>query len=153
MRDEPDNQDVTNVMGPAEGAEPQTGNATGRRSKYGYEQLQQLAIYISETDHYEGKPLFLSILELAKQHDAAGATVLKGLAGYSASSHRIQTIGFADLQQKLPLVLLIVDAAWRVEPMLPLLEAMVRVNGGLITVQDLEAHRYLHPSLPGRNRR
>ncbi len=152
MQDEPDNQDATNVTGSA-GAESQAGSATGQRSKYGYERMQQLTVYISETDHYAGKPLFLSILELAKQHDAAGATVLKGLAGYSASSHRIQTVGFADLQQKLPLVILIVDAAWRVETMLPLLEAMVSVNGGLITVQDLEAHRYMHPSLPGRNRR
>lgn len=151
MSDEPDKQDATNVRGP-EGAESQAGNASGLESKYGYERMQQLTIYISETDHYEGKPLFLSILELAKQHDAAGATVLKGLAGYSASSHRIQTVGFADLQQKLPLVILIVDAAWRVETMLPLLEGMVRVNGGLITVQDLEAHRYMHPSLPGGKR-
>jgi PII-like signaling protein len=148
MRDEPDNQVATNVTGPAE-AESQAGNAAGLESKYGYERMQQLMIYISETDHYEGKPLFLSILELAKQQDAAGATVLRGLAGYSASSHRIQTIGFADLHQKLPLVIVIVDAAWRVETMLPLLEAMVRVNGGLITVQDLEAHRYMHPGLPG----
>jgi PII-like signaling protein len=152
MRDEPDNQDATNVTGPA-GTESQAVTASGLGSKYGYERMQQLTIYISETDHYEGKPLFLSILELAKQHDAAGATVLKGLAGYSASSHRIQTAGFADLQQKLPLVILIVDAAWRVETMLPLLEAMVSVNGGLITVQDLEAHHYMHPSLPGRAHR
>jgi hypothetical protein len=36
--------------------------------------------------------------------------------------------------------------------MLPLLEGMVRANGGLITVQDLEAHRYMHPSLPGGKR-
>ncbi len=119
---------------------------------YGYERMQQLTIFISETDHYERKPLYLKILELAREHNSAGATVLKGLAGYSASSHTIQTSGFADLQQKLPLVIIIVDAAWRVEPMLPLLEAMVRVNGGLITVQDLEAHRYLHPSLPGGKR-
>ena len=119
---------------------------------YGYERMQQLAVYISETDHYERKPLYLKILELAKQHNSAGATVLKGLAGYSASSRRIQTSGFADLAQKLPLVILIVDAAWRLEPMLPQLEAMVRPNGGLITVQDLEAHRYLHPNLPGGKR-
>ncbi len=120
--------------------------------EHGYERMQQLTIYISETDHYERKPLYLKILELAKQHNVAGATVLKGLAGYSASSHRIQTSGFADLAQKLPLVILIVDAGWRLEPMLPQLEAMVRAGGGLITVQDLEAHRYLHPSLPGGKR-
>src|SRR5689334_7026707 len=101
MRNEPDNQDTTGGTGPA-GVESQAGNATDQRIKYGYERMQQLTIYISETDHYEGKPLFLGILALAKQHDAAGATVLKGFAGYSASSHRMQTVGFADLLQKLP---------------------------------------------------
>ncbi|MEO8287030.1 MAG: DUF190 domain-containing protein [Chloroflexota bacterium] len=119
---------------------------------YGYERMQQLTIYIGETDHYEHGPLYLRILELAKQHNCAGATVLKGLAGYSASSRSIQTSGFADLAPKLPLVVLIVDAAWRLEPILPLLELMVRPNGGLITVQDLEAHRYLHPNMPGGKR-
>jgi PII-like signaling protein len=111
--------------------------------------MQQLTVYITETDHYGHKPLFLAILELAKQYNLPGATVLKGLAGYSASSRSIQTPSFADLQQKLPLVILIVDAASRLEPIVPQIEAMVSPNGGLITIQDLEAHRYFHPSLPG----
>ncbi len=114
----------------------------------GFEPKQQLTIYIKETDHVEHRPLFLKILELVKEHDGAGATVLKGLAGYSASSHAIRTSGFADLKQELPLVIVIVeDVAW-IEMMLPRFEALVQPNGGLLTIQDLEVHRYFHPNLP-----
>lgn len=114
----------------------------------GFELMRQLTIYIKETDHVEHRPLFLKILELVKEHDGAGATVLKGLAGYSASSHAIRTFGFADLKQELPLVIIIVeDAAW-VEMMLPKFESLVQPNGGLLTIQDLEVHRYFHPNLP-----
>lgn len=126
---------------------PEPAN-TAQPAHAGFEQMQQLTIYISETDHYERRPLYLRILELAREHDAAGATVLRGLAGYSASSHAIRTAGFADLLQKLPLVVVIVDNAQKIEGLLPHLETMVQVNGGLITVQDLEGHCYLHPSIP-----
>ncbi len=112
-----------------------------------YERMQQLSVYIKETDHVHRKPLFLEILELVRANSGAGATVLKGLAGYSSSSRSITTAGLADLQQKLPMVIIIVDAAWRLGLMLPQIEEWVQINGGLVTVQDLEAHRYLHPSL------
>ncbi len=135
-----------------EGQTQQPGASTGIPD-YGFERMQQLTVYIGETDHIEHRPLYLKILERVKANSGAGATVLKGLAGYSASSRSIHTVGFADVQQKLPLVIVIVDADWRVELMLPQLEAWVQVNGGLVTVQDLEAHRYLHPNLPNGARR
>lgn|GEM_PF-1430320 len=115
----------------------------------GFEQMQQLSIYIKETDHVERRPLYLRILELVKASGCAGATVLKGLAGYSASSRSILTAGFADIQQRLPLLVIVVDTEGRIEQMLPQLEQWVSVNGGLITIQDLEAHRYFHPNLKG----
>jgi PII-like signaling protein len=116
----------------------------------GFEQMQQLTVYIKETDHLNRRPLYLQILELVRSTGGAGATVLKGIAGYSASSRSIQTAGFADVQQHLPLVVVIVDKASQVEALLPQLENMVRPNGGLITVQDLEGHSYLHPNVRDR---
>jgi PII-like signaling protein len=117
------------------------------------EHMQQLTVYIKETDHVHHRPLYLEILELVRQNNGAGATVLKGLAGYSASSRSITTAGLADLVQHLPMVIIIVDQAARIKNMLPQIEEWVQVNGGLVTVQDLEAHRYLHPNLPRETRR
>jgi PII-like signaling protein len=123
-------------------------NSTGTGSpRPGFERMQQLTIYIKETDHVERRPLYLQILELVRSSGGAGATVLKGIAGYSASSRSIQMAGFADVQQHLPLVIVIVDMAWRVEALLPQFENLIRLNGGLITVQDLEGHSYLHPNV------
>lgn len=114
----------------------------------GQERMQQLTVYIKETDHVHHRPLFLEILELVRANSGAGATVIKGLAGYSHSTRAISTAGLADVQQKLPLIIFIVDEAWRIEMMLPQIEEWVHVNGGLVTVQDIEAHRHLHPHLP-----
>jgi PII-like signaling protein len=114
----------------------------------GFEQMQQVSVYIGEGDHYQQRPLYLKILELARDRGLAGATVLKGLAGFSSSSRSLHISGLADIRQDLPLLVIIVDSAPQVERILPELEKMVQANGGLITVQDLEAHRYVHPSLP-----
>ena len=121
----------------------------GGHTHEGFTQMQQLTVYIQETDHWGHRPLYLRILELVRRSGGAGATVLRGVAGYSASSRSIRTAGFADLQQRLPLVILIVDTEERVDALLPELEELVRPNGGLITVQDLEGHSYLHPHKRG----
>lgn len=116
--------------------------------QHGLEQMQQLTIYICEGDHVERRPLYLRILEMAKSSGSAGATVLKGLAGYSSSSSAIHTAGFADIERDLPLVIIMVDTTSKIEEMLPHLQEWIAINGGLITVQDLEGHHYLHPNLP-----
>jgi PII-like signaling protein len=113
----------------------------------GFVLMQQLTIYIKETDHVAHRPLYLKILELIKDNNGAGATMLKGVAGYSSSSHAIQTAGFADIQHKLPLVIVVVETASWIEAILPQLETLLQSCGGLLTIQDLEAHRYLHPNL------
>lgn len=129
--------------------ETSTGSSTGRHTHEGFVQMQQLTVYIQETDHWGRRPLYLHILELVRAGGGAGATVLKGVAGYSASSRSIHTAGFADLQQRLPLVILIVDTEERIDAFVPQLEELIRPNGGLITVQDLEGHSYLHPHKGG----
>jgi CBS domain-containing protein len=114
--------------------------------------MQQLTIYICEQDHWHGRPLYLAILELVRAQGGAGATVLKGLAGYSATSHRIHTSTLVDVLPVLPLVILVVDEAPRIARLLPPLEEMVAPNGGLLTVVDVVTHTYRHPNLGARKR-
>ncbi len=113
--------------------------------------MQELTIFICEADRHQdahthhSKALYLAILDLVKAEGCAGATVVRGLAGYSANSHNIHTGHLVDVQPQLPVVLYIVDEPERIARLLPQIEAMVAPNGGLITVQDIEAHIYVHP--------
>jgi PII-like signaling protein len=121
------------------------GNTPGAGASAGLERVQRLTVYIKETDHVEHRPLYLRILELVKNSGTAGATVLRGVAGYSISSRSIRSAGFADLQQKLPLLVVIVDRAVQLETLLPQITAWVQVNGGMVTLEDLQGHHFLHP--------
>jgi PII-like signaling protein len=112
----------------------------------GLERVQRLTVYIKEADHVEGRPLYLRILELVKDSGTAGATVLKAVAGYSISSRSIRSAGFADLHQNLPLLIVIVDRAAQLQTLLPQITAWVEVNGGMVTLEDLQGHHFLHPN-------
>jgi len=55
-------------------------------------QAQLLRIFIGESDHCAGKPLYEAIVLAAREAGLAGATVLRGLEGFGAHS-RIHTRG------------------------------------------------------------
>ncbi len=120
--------------------------AQGVQGSQALERVQQLSVYIKETDHVDRHPLYLQILELVKNSGGAGATVLRGVAGYSISSRSIRSAGFADLRQNLPVLIVIVDTASQLQTMLPQITTWVQINGGLITLENLEGHQFLHPN-------
>ena len=51
---------------------------------------RRVRIYTGETSQWERKPLFLALLEFLRAEGAAGATVIRGVAGFGANS-RIHT--------------------------------------------------------------
>lgn len=108
----------------------------------------RVTIYIGESDHYQGKslhskPLYMALLQFLKQEGASGATVVRGLAGFGARS-RIHTATIVDLSTDLPIRVEWVDQAEVVERLLPQVRQMV--NGGLITVEEVDVVQYA----PGR---
>jgi PII-like signaling protein len=105
-----------------------------------------LRIFIGESDRFEGRPAHERILELARQEGLAGATVLRGLAGFGRSSH-IHTAKILRLSEDLPIVIEIVDVAEKIDGFLPKLEPLV--GGGLITLERAEVLAYRS----GRNER
>ena len=50
------------------------------------DKAKRLRIYISSTDKFEHKPLYEVIVYAARKNGLTGATVLKGIMGYGASS-------------------------------------------------------------------
>lgn len=98
-----------------------------------------LRIFIGESDHHEGQPLHAVIVRRARESGLAGATVLRGLAGFGAHS-RIHTASILRLSDDLPLVIEIVDKPERIDGFLPLLDGMVRE--GMITLENVRIIAY-----------
>jgi len=104
------------------------------------ESATMIRLHFGEDDRWHDKPLHEAIVEEARRHDLAGATVYRGVEGYGASSriHRKHLLTSSDL----PVMVCIVDAREKIERFLPTLESMV--GEGLIAVSPVEVIRYTH---------
>ena len=89
-----------------------------------------LRVFIGERDKYHGKPLYHGIIDLRRKNHFAGATVLRGIMGFGASS-KLHTDRFDVLSLDMPIVVECVESAAKIDAVLPELETMV--GGGLIT--------------------
>ena len=101
-----------------------------------------LRLHFSESDRFDGKPLYEAIVERAKELGIAGATVFRGLEGYgeTAEIHRHHLI-----KKDQPIVVTIVDTAENVERLIPELERMM--DTGMIATSDVESIRIEMPLL------
>jgi len=94
-----------------------------------------LRVFVGESDKWQGKNLYLAIVELFRQRGLAGATVLRGIEGFGAKQHR-HTTRILSLSLDLPIVIEAVDREEKVRAILPDLDRMV--GDGLIVVQPVE---------------
>lgn len=98
-----------------------------------------LRIFFGEDERHGAMPLYEAILLKARERHLAGATVLRGHAGFGHSS-RIHTTKILRLSQDLPVVIEIVDAEDKVQAFLPELDAMI--GSGLVTLEKVKVLRY-----------
>jgi len=91
-----------------------------------------MRVFIGERDKYEGKPLYEALLERFRTKGLAGATVLRGIAGFGASS-KVHTDKVLRLSLDLPLIIEVVETEETIKQVLPDLEEMM--GGGLITLE------------------
>ena len=45
-----------------------------------------IRVHLSETDRYEGNPLYEAVVALCRKHEIAGATVFRGLEGFGETA-------------------------------------------------------------------
>src|SRR5256714_14861517 len=77
-----------------------------------------LRIFIGESDHWHGKPLYEAIVMKARELHIAGATVLRGPMGYGANS-RLHTTKILRLSEDQPMIIEIVDAQEKSDELMP----------------------------------
>jgi PII-like signaling protein len=100
----------------------------------------RLTVFIGEQDAWQHKPLASEIVHRAHQAGLAGATVLRGVEGFGASSH-IHTSRFLSLSDDLPVLVVIVDEEVRIRDFLPQLDELV--TEGLVIIDEVEVIRYV----------
>jgi PII-like signaling protein len=98
-----------------------------------------MRIFIGESDKYHGKPLYQALLEKFREKGLAGATVLRGAAGFGASS-RVHSDKILQLSLDLPLIVEVVETQDAIDALLPELDTII--GGGLITLE--RAHVILY---------
>jgi len=98
-----------------------------------------LRIFISSTDQLKQDLLCDSIVFSAKKEGLAGATVLKGILGYGASSV-IHSYKFWEVTDKLPVIIELIDEDVKIrsfyETIRQQLESMR--YGCLVTIENVE---------------
>ena len=100
---------------------------------------QLLRIFIGESDHWHGKPLYEALILKAREMGLAGATMMRGLMGYGANS-RIHTAKLLRLSEDLPVVVEIVDSEEKISAFLPVIDEMVQE--GLVTLEAIKVIQY-----------
>lgn len=106
----------------------------------------RLTIFVGESDQWHHHPLYTEIVHRAHRAGLAGATVLRGIEGYGASS-RVHTQRLVSLGTDLPVAVVIVDEAARIDAFLAELDEIV--TEGLV-IRD-EVHVIAYRGGPGRS--
>ena len=100
-----------------------------------------LRIYLGESDHIKGRPLYEQIVFKARELHLAGATVLHGILGFGADS-RLHTSKLLSLSDDLPVIVEIVDTEENINKLLPYIDE--HITEGLVTMEDVRVIKYRH---------
>lgn len=98
-----------------------------------------LRIFIGEDDKHGRTPLYEWIVRTARERGLAGATVLRGLEGFGATS-RVHTSRILRLSSDLPIVIEIVDTIEKIEAFLEVVDE--EITDGLATVEKVQIRFY-----------
>ena len=96
-------------------------------------------VFVGESDTWKHKPLVTALVERLRKEGFAGATVLRGVMGFGASSV-VHTSNLLRLSEDLPVVIEIVESEEHVQRLLPILDEMV--SEGLVTMEPVRVLKY-----------
>jgi PII-like signaling protein len=107
----------------------------------------RLRLYMGESDHWHGRPLYEALVLLARERQLAGATVLRGPMGYGASC-QVHSAKILTLSTDLPVVVEIVDREEKIRSFMAEVQGML--EGGLAVLDRVDVlHHRTKPGLQG----
>ncbi|MCM2358898.1 MAG: DUF190 domain-containing protein [Geobacteraceae bacterium] len=105
-------------------------------------ELVLMRIFIGESDRHGHIPLYEALVQFFREEGFAGATVLRGVAGFGAHSV-YHTDKLLRLSQDLPIVVEVVESREKIDAVMPRIDEMMR--GGMITLEKATVIRYSQP--------
>ena len=93
----------------------------------------KVTLYLSDTAKHHGVPVYTGVMDFLFRQGIAGATALKGVAGFGAG-HRIHAAHIVELSDHLPIRIEFIDAKEKVDAILD--ELQTRCGCGLIEIQE-----------------
>jgi PII-like signaling protein len=108
-------------------------------------QAKLLRIFVGEIDKIGHQLLYEAIVQEARKQGIAGATVLRGIMGYGASTI-IHTAKLIDISEDLPIVIEIIDEEEKINNFLLIANKLIDEcsRGGLITIEQVNVLYYQH---------
>jgi len=98
-----------------------------------------MRIFLGESDKLGHRPLYEVLVEFFKKEGFAGATVLRGVAGFGANS-LIHTDKLLRLSADLPIIIEVVESQEKIDAIMPRIDEMM--SGGMITLEKATVIRY-----------
>ncbi len=100
---------------------------------------KRLAAYVGEDEMYDDKPLYQALVDQARTQGCAGATALRGMVGFGASSRDVVKHGLR-MSTDVPVMVSVIDNAQMISALAAVWSAMVPC--GLITIEDIKVVSY-----------
>ena len=102
-----------------------------------------MRIYLSSTDKFKNAPLFETLVFLAKRNTMAGATVIKGVMGFGASS-AVTSTRFWSVSEKLPMIIEIIDEKEKIENFFTIIKPYLEKvkKGIMVSIENAEIMMY-----------
>jgi len=94
----------------------------------------KVTLYLSDGAKHHGVPVYTSILDYLFHSGIAGATAVKGVAGFGAK-HRLHSAHILEISDHLPIKIEFIETREKVDEILPELEK--RAGSGLIEIQEI----------------
>jgi uncharacterized protein len=93
----------------------------------------KVTLFLSDGAKHHGVPVYSSILDFLFHSGVAGATVVKGVAGFGAK-HRLHSAHILEISDHLPIKIEFIETREKVDALLP--ELQKRTCSGLIELQE-----------------
>ncbi len=93
----------------------------------------KVTVYLSDGAKHHHVPVYTTVLDFLFQSGIAGATVVKGVAGFGAK-HRMHAAHILEISDHLPIKIEFIETREKADAVLP--ELQKRIRSGLIEVQE-----------------